>query len=179
MKPYERINPKFCIYIKKDYVELFKILKRSKGSYDNAILYLITKYRYRFNALNTTVYKSSKIYQPHQEDYVRYGFRLEKEAIWGELNQLKEITGMSISLLIRIMLEWEFLVNGIHQVMQTIQLAGGRYPLVMRQMWFWMWEGWMRRLMGGIIISGIEFSLLIHHPTNSFHIRHKFYYRRI
>ncbi len=179
MRPYQRIKAKYCLYIKKDYVVFFKQLKRQFGSYENVIHYLIQKYGFRLRLFSKTVYKSASIYQPKNEEYVYFSFRMKKESAWGELNQMKEITGMSMSLIIRIMLEWEFLANGIQVVKNTVQTVGGVYPAEMNQVWFWIWEGIMLRWMAmwGIVIDKIELNIHVSFYLNSIYIQSKYWYR--
>ncbi len=163
--------------MKVNYVELFKQLKRQYGSYDKVIIYLITKYRFRLELFKDKVSKAAKIYQPENSDYTRFSFCLEKEAIWGYLDNLKDITGMSISMMIRIMLEWEFFSNGIQMVKNTVQLSGGKYPELIDRIWFRFWEWIMLQMFQGIVIQGIEVTKYISLFSNTFYIDNIFYFR--
>ncbi len=176
MKQYQRNGAKFCLNLKPEYVSLLKQLARTLGSYDRAILYLIIKYRYRLARFKKKINRSTKIYQPTEKEYKRFSFRLRREVVWGALNRMKEITGFSNSLLIRIMLEWEFYANGIQRVKETVQSCGGEYPEEMDNIGFWVWERRMRRRMRGIILQRIGVYTRIHLIQNSFHIQHRFYY---
>ncbi len=156
MKQYERKGAKFCLNIKSDYVMLFKMLAHHMGSYELAIAYLIGKYSFRLLHLKHKIKKASRTIQPYNENYTRFSFWLREEAIWAQLEKMGEITGLSMSFVIRIMIEWEFYLEGREIVKETLNRAGVEYPEGIDLILFRVLEFWMWKTSNGIIIHRMD-----------------------
>jgi predicted DNA-binding protein len=94
----------FMIYI--PYKRNFQELRNNKESYSDMFLFLISKYKERLKKLSTHKKTSKKIYQIVCCNYEHYSVRIS-DNIHQLLNDISEMTGYSISHIIRLLIEWE------------------------------------------------------------------------
>jgi predicted DNA-binding protein len=94
----------FMIYI--PYQEDLRELRSRKPSYSDMFLFLISKYRERLKKLASHKRTSKKIYQMVCCDYEHVAVRVSHN-VHQLLKDVSEMTGYSISHIIRLLIEWE------------------------------------------------------------------------
>ncbi len=121
MKEYSKTISKYSISLKKDYKEFFINLVNIYGSFENLLKFLLDKYEPRIIALANLKKRSRNLYQPRGETYTTISFYLHKESIWDSFKSLSYTTKLSISLIIRLMIEWEINEERYNEVIETMK----------------------------------------------------------
>ncbi len=112
---------KYTLNIPKRYRGYLKGLIKLKGSMDAVLVYLFQKYHYRIIHLKKLKRGSKALYQPKYEEYVFFSFYMEKDSLWACLEGYRHITKVSMSFLIRLMLEWEMYDESYDKVKVSLE----------------------------------------------------------
>jgi hypothetical protein len=94
----------FMIYI--PYKKNLLYLKQNKENFSNLFLFLISKYMKRLKKLANIKQSSKKIYQQACKHYEHQAVRVSHN-VHQLLKDVSEMTGYSISHIIRLLIEWE------------------------------------------------------------------------
>ncbi|GIX41941.1 MAG: hypothetical protein KatS3mg129_1674 [Leptospiraceae bacterium] len=94
----------FMVYL--PYKEDLQDLRNQHSSYSDMFLFLISKYIERLKKLANQKKTSKKIYQIVCNDYEHYSIRVSQN-IHQLLKDISEMTGYSVSHIIRLLIEWE------------------------------------------------------------------------
>ncbi len=124
MKTHQIKKRKYSLNLAVKHLEFLMQIVKYLGSVEKALDYLSNKYQKRIEVLAN--YKEGDIerYQPRGEEYINFSFLMEENKVWGILKGLKSATGLSISLLIRLMIEWEMNEEKYDEVIKTLVKIG-------------------------------------------------------
>ncbi len=120
-KPRKR---KYSLNLPARHIAYLMNLVQSMGSVERVLFYLKDKYELRAESLSK--YKTGDIdtYQPRGDGYITISFTMDENGVWGALKGFKSSTGLSISFMVRLMLEWEMNEGRYDEVIETLREVG-------------------------------------------------------
>lgn len=109
------------IMILKTYLRKLSYLQSQFSNNSEMFFYLITKYYERFTELSTHKQSSKKKYQECTKQYSNIGIRVSP-AIHQIIKYLSDVTGYSMSAIVRFLIEWESIENnGVQDRRNTLE----------------------------------------------------------